>query len=207
MIVFRERKWLCRYSVHKDFRGQTCWFSDEKIDFLLTSSGVIFIWIMETLWIHFTYENYFAKHTLCNQYTISRRRPVVQRPSRLKSKISRTPAGWPSQRGTHLSNFDDSSILVRRIAVIVSENFEKCEDFWKVTFRAPICLLLSVLCSLLLSRRKAGEPASLANTKAHPRKHLMINSWFCFAPPSLNRHLRPPTPNDSKKVGFANHLF
>ena len=65
--------------------------------------------------------------------------------------------------------------------------------FWKVTFRAPICLLLSVLCSLLWSRRKAGKPASPANTKAHPRKHLMINSWFSFPPPSLNRHLRYDT--------------
>ena len=199
MIVFRERKWLCRYSVHKDFRGQTCWFSDEKIDFLLTSSGVIFIWIMETSWIHCHVRKLLRKNTLCNQYTVNKRRPVVQRPSRLKSKNSRTPAGWPSQRGTHLSNFDDSSILVRIIAVTVSEIFEKCEDFWKVTFRAPICLLLSVLFSLLLSRRKAGKPASPANTKAHPRKHLMINSWFCFPPPSLNCHLRHRHPTIRKR--------
>ena len=135
MIVFRERKWLCRYSVHKDFRGQTCWFSDEKIDFLLTSSGVIFIWIMETSWIHCHVRKLLRKNTLCNQYTVNKRRPVVQRPSRLKSKNSRTPAGWPSQRGTHLSNFDDSSILLRRVGV--AENFERCEDFWKVTVRGP----------------------------------------------------------------------
>ena len=56
--------------------------------------------------------------------------------------------------------------------------------------------LSAVLCSLfsvLLSRRKAGKPASPANTNAHPRKHLMINSWFSFPPPSLNRHLRYDT--------------
>ena len=135
MIVFRERKWLCRYSVHKDFRGQTCWFSDEKIDFLLTSSGVIFIWIMETSWIHCHVRKLLRKNTLCNQYTVNKRRPVVQRPSRLKSKNSRTPAGWPSQRGTHLSNFNESSILLRRVGV--AENFERCEDFWKVTVRGP----------------------------------------------------------------------
>ena len=135
MIVFRERKWLCRYSVHKAFRGQTCWFSDEKIDFLLTSSGVIFIWIMETSWIHCHVRKLLRKNTLCNQYTVNKRRPVVQRPSRLKSKNSRSPVGWPSQRATHLSNFNESSILLRRVGV--AENFERCEDFWKVTVRGP----------------------------------------------------------------------
>ena len=129
MIVFRDRKWLCRYSVHKDFRGQTCWFSDEKIDFLLTSSGVIFIWIMETSWIHCHVRKLLRKNTLCNQYTVNKRRPVVQRPSRLKSKNSRSPVGWPSQRATHLSNFNESSILLRRVGV--AENFERCDDFLK----------------------------------------------------------------------------
>ena len=129
MIVFRERKSLCRYSVHKDFRGQTCWFSDEKIDFLLTSSGVIFIWIVETSWIHCHVRKLLRKNTLCNQYTVNKRRPVVQLPSRLKTKNSRSPVGWPSQRATHLSNFNESSILLRRVGV--AENFERCEDFLK----------------------------------------------------------------------------
>ncbi len=253
------------YSVHRDFRGERADFQTRKLTLVDNLMCNIHFWIMETLWIHCHVRKLFRKNTLCNQYTINKRRPVVQRPSRLKSKNSRTPAGWPSQRGTHLSNFDDSStllrsvgvaenferredfwkvtvrgpcpvgpslvrrpsrlksdisrtptgcpsqrgthlsnfddssILVRRIAVTVSENFEKCEDFWKVTFRAPICLLLSVLCSLLLSRRKAGKPASPANTKAHPRKHLMINSWFCFPPPSLNCHLRHRHPTIRKR--------
>ena len=190
MIVLREGKWLCRVFSTQRFSWRNLRIFRRENWLWLTISCVIFILIMETLWIHCHVRKLFRKNTLCNQYTINKRRPVVQRPSRLKSKNSRTPAGWPSQRGTHLSNFDDSSILVRRIAVTVPEIFEKCEDFWKVTFRAPICLLLSVVCSLLLSRRKAGKPASLANTKAHPRKHLMINSWFCFPPPSLNCHLR-----------------
>ena len=199
MIVLREGKWLCRVFSTQRFSWRNVRIFRRENWLLLTSSGVIFIWIMETLWIHCHVRKLLRKHTLCNQYTVNKRRPVVQRPSRLKSKNSRTPAWWPSQRGTHLSNFDDSSILVRRIVVIVSENFEKCENFWKWTFRAPICLLLSVLCSLLLSRRKAGEPASLANTKAHPRKHLMINSWFCFPHPSLNCHLRHRHPTIRKR--------
>ena len=199
MIVLREGKWLCRVFSTQRFSWRNVRIFRRENWLWLTISCVIFILIMETLWIHCHVRKLFRKNTLCNQYTINKRRPVVQRPSRLKSKNSRTPAGWPSQRGTHLSNFDDSSILVRRIAVTVSEIFEKCEDFWKVTFRAPICLLLSVLCSLLLSRRKAGKPASPANTKAHPRKHLMINSWFCLPPPSLNCHLRHRHPTIRKR--------
>ena len=129
MIVFREGQWLCRVLSTQRFSWRTCGFSDEKIDFLLTSPGVIFIWIMETSWIHCHVRKLLRKNTLCNQYTVNKRRPVVQRPSRLKSENSRTPAGWPSQRGTHLSNFDDSSMLLRRVGV--AENFERCEDFLK----------------------------------------------------------------------------
>ena len=173
MIVLREGKWLCRVFSTQRFSWRNVRIFRRENWLWLTISCVIFILIMETLWIHCHVRKLFRKNTLCNQYTINKRRPVVQRPSRLKSKNSRTPAGWPSQRGTHLSNFDDSSILVKRIAVTVSEIFEKCEDFWKVTFRAPICLLLSVVCCLLLSRRKPGKPASPANKKSNAYKEAL----------------------------------
>ena len=129
MIVFREGKWLCRVLSTQRFSWRNVRIFRRENWFLLTSSGVIFIWIMETLWIHCHVRKLLRKNALCNQYTVNKRRPVVQRPSRLKSKNSRTPAGWPSQRGTHLSNFNESSILLRRVGV--AENFERCEDFLK----------------------------------------------------------------------------
>ena len=152
MIVFRDGKWLCRVLSTQRFSWRNVRIFRRENWLLLTSSGVIFIWIMETLWIHCHVRKLLRKNTLVNK-----RRPVVQRPSRLKSKNSRTPAGWPSQRGTHLSNFDDSSILLRRVGVV--ENFERCEIVlksnssrtlsrrpvalsggradWEVTFRGP----------------------------------------------------------------------
>ena len=135
MIVFRDGKWLCRVLSTQRFSWRNVRIFRRENWLLLTSSGVILIWIMETLWIHCHVRKLLRKNELCNQYIVNKRRPVVQRPSRLKSKNSRTPAGWPSQRGTHLSNFDDSSILWRRVGV--AENFERCEDFWKVTVRGP----------------------------------------------------------------------
>ena len=47
-------------------------------------------------------------------------RTPSRRPSRLKSNISRTPSGCRSKSATLLSNFDDSSILLRGVAF--SEN-------------------------------------------------------------------------------------
>ena len=128
MIVLREGKWLCRVFSTQRFSWRNLRIFRRENWLWLTISCVIFILIMETLWIHCHVRKLFRKNTLCNQYTINKRRPVVQRPSRLKSKNSRTPAGWPSQRGTYLSNFDDSSILLKSVGV--AENFERCEDFW-----------------------------------------------------------------------------
>ena len=140
------------YSVHRDFRGERADFQTRKLTFVDKFRCNI-IWIMETLWIHCHVRKFLRKNALCNQYTVNKRRPVVQRPSRLKSKNSRTPAGWPSQRGIHLSNFDDSSILLRRVGV--AENFERCEDFLKSNS------------SRTLSRRSVACPAAEPIEKWH----------------------------------------
>ena len=153
MIVFRDGKWLCRVLSTQRFSWRNVRIFRRENWLLLTSSGVILIWIMETLWIHCHVRKLLRKNALCNQYIVNKRRPVVQRPSRLKSKNSRTPAGWPSQRGTHLSNFDDSSILLRRVGV--AENFEICED----------CLKSNS--SRTLSRRSVACPAAEPIEKWH----------------------------------------
>ena len=153
MIVFRDGKWLCRVLSTQRFSWRNVRIFRRENWLLLTSSGVILIWIMETLWIHCHVRKLLRKNTLCNQYTVNKRRPVVQRPSRLKSKNSRSPVGWPSQRATHLSNFNESSILLRRVGV--AENFERCEDFLKSNS------------SRTLSRRSVACPAAEPIEKWH----------------------------------------
>ena len=122
-------------------------------------------------------------------------RTPSRRPSRLKSNISRTPSGCRSQRGIHLNNFDDSSILIRIIAV--AENFEKCEDLWKVTFRAPICLLLSVLCSLFsVVEPSQSRKAGFAGKHQSPPSETFNDKQLIFLPTPLSQPsfaIRHPT--------------
>ena len=78
------------YSVHRDFRGERADFQTRKLTRLVDNFMCN---------IHFNHgkivntlsrTKIISQMSLCNQYTINKRRPVVQRPSRLKSKNSRT---------------------------------------------------------------------------------------------------------------------
>ena len=167
MIVLREGKWLCRVFSTQRFSWRNVRIFRRENWLWLTISCVIFILIMETLWIHCHVRKLFRKNTLCNQYTINKRRPVVQRPSRFSRKV-KIQGPRP-----------DDHLNVALISVISTIRRFYWEELELLKISRGAKIFWKVNSSRTLSRRPVGLSGGRADWKAtfrglRPDAHLHV---------------------------------